>query len=85
MTGRLNYPGLTTPLDRARMYLENAKTYVEEALQDVALADKAQPEKKNEISKLRVKINRTKLRLRTLARHADTLSQNNQTINRKIK
>lgn len=72
MNAQYHYPALS----RAKMFLESAQTQVEEALADVALADRSHPEKQNEISKLRVKINRTKLRLRTLARHAETLSKN---------
>ena len=63
-------------LARAACYLgHGCDNVISEALKDVAIADKSQPEKKNEISKLRVNINRAKLRLRALARRAETLSK----------
>lgn len=71
MKAQLPYPALF----RAKQFLDTAHTYVEEALADIAIADRAHPEKGNSFSKLRVKIHRTKLRLKALARHADTLSK----------
>lgn len=62
-------------LTRAGLYLHDAGRVIEEALADIAIADQQHPEKQNEISKLRVKINRTKLRLAALARHAAALSK----------
>lgn len=48
---------------------------IDEALKDVAFADKLQSEKKNEISKLRVNIRKAKQRLLVLANRADQLSR----------
>lgn len=63
-------------LNRAALFLRRGcDSSIDEALKDIAFADKMQPDKQNEISKLRVKIRRVRQRLLALAQRAETLSQ----------
>lgn len=68
-----------TYLTRASCYLQRSCDMgIDEALKDVAFADKLQSEKKNEISKLRVNIRKAKQRLLVLANRADQIKTINK-------